>query len=41
MTKRKMNLAVFGGKLLPQVLFQPRIEPWHELRAKQGTLPPD
>jgi len=41
MTKREMNLAVFEGKSLPQVFFQPRIEPWYELHAKQGTLPPD
>jgi hypothetical protein len=28
MTKKEMNLAVFAGRPLPRVFFQPRLEPW-------------
>ncbi len=39
MTKREMNLRIFEGKPVPQVFFQPRIEPWFELHKLKGTLP--
>ena len=39
MTFREMTLAVFEGRRVPHVLFQPRIEPWLELHERQGTLP--
>lgn len=40
MTLREMNLAVFQGKPIPHVLFQPRIEPWHAWHEKFGKTPP-
>jgi len=39
MTFREMNLAVFEGKAIPQVFFQPRIEPWFEWHRMLGALP--
>ncbi len=39
MTKKEMNLRVFEGKSIPQVLFQPRLEPWFVWHRQFGLLP--
>lgn len=39
MTKREMNIRVFAGKEIPRVFFQPRLEPWYDLRKERGELP--
>jgi len=39
MAFREMNLAVFEGKAIPQVFFQPRIEPWFEWHRIFGRVP--
>lgn len=39
MSFREMNLRVFQGQAIPQVLFQPRIEPWYDWHQKVGQLP--
>lgn len=39
MNFREMNLAVFEGKPIPHVLFQPRIEPWFAWHRTFGKLP--
>ncbi len=39
MTFREMTLAVFEGRPVPHVLFQPRFEPWFDLHDRLGTLP--
>jgi hypothetical protein len=41
MTYREMNLRVFQRKPIPQILFQPRIEPWFDLHRRKGDLPKD
>jgi hypothetical protein len=40
LTKRELNLRVFQGKAVPQVLFQPRMEPWYAWHKEFGKLPP-
>ena len=40
MTLREMNLAVFRGKPLPHVFFQPRFEPWYHWHRQFGKMPP-
>jgi hypothetical protein len=39
MTFREMNLRVFRREPIPQVLFQPRFEPWFRLQRDRGTVP--
>ncbi|MBN2294113.1 MAG: hypothetical protein JXM70_16925 [Pirellulales bacterium] len=39
MTFKQMNLRVFEGKLIPGVLFQPRLEPWFVWHRQFGLLP--
>ncbi len=39
MTKREQNLAVFEGKELSHVFFQPRMEPWYAWHREGGNLP--
>jgi len=39
MTKREMNIRVFEKREIPQVLFQPRIEPWYFWHKQFGRLP--
>ncbi len=39
MTKKEMNLRVFEGKSIPQVFFQPRLEPWFVWHRQFGLLP--
>ena len=39
MSLRQINLAVFAGKPLPHVFFQPRFEPWYDWQGKFGSLP--
>ena len=41
MTFRQMNLAVFQGRPLPGVFFQPRFEPWVAWHRQFDTLPPE
>ncbi len=39
MNLREMNLAIFSGAPVPQVLFQPRIEPWYAWHRDFGEMP--
>ncbi len=39
MTFKEMNLAIFQGKPLPHVFFQPRFEPWFDWHTQFGSLP--
>lgn len=39
MTKREMNLRVFQGSDIPEILFQPRIEPWYDWHRHFASLP--
>lgn len=39
MTKKELNLKVFEGKSIPDVLFQPRLEPWFVWHRQFGMLP--
>ncbi len=39
MTKRELNLRVFEGKEVPQILWQPRMEPWYAWHEQFGQLP--
>ncbi len=39
MTFADMNLAVFEGRELPHVLWQPRLEFWYLVNRERGTLP--
>lgn len=39
MNFREMNLAVFQGKPLPHVFFQPRFEPWYEWHTIFNCMP--
>lgn len=39
MTLKEMNVAIFEGKQIPHVLFQPRIEPWYEWHKQFNKLP--
>lgn len=39
MTFREMNLRVFEREKIPQVLFQPRIEPWYHWHKQFDLLP--
>lgn len=39
MTDRELNLAVFAGKPVDRVLFQPRIEPWFAWHRQFDGLP--
>lgn len=40
MNFREMNLAVFQGKPLPHVFFQPRFEPWYDWHKIFHNMPP-
>jgi hypothetical protein len=39
MTKREMNLKIFRGEELSEILFQPRMEPWFAWHKQFNTLP--
>ena len=39
-TFREMNRAIFEGKPVPHVLFQPRIEPWFDWHRLFNQMPP-
>lgn len=39
MTKKQMNLRVFEGKDIPQIFFQPRLEPWYAWHKHFNILP--
>lgn len=39
MTKREMNIRIFEGREIPQVFFQPRIEPWYYWHKQFWKLP--
>ena len=39
MTFREMNLRVFERQPIPQVFFQPRIEPWYQWHTRRKLLP--
>lgn len=39
LTKKEMNLRVFQGKDIPQVFFQPRLEPWFAWHKHFNVLP--
>lgn len=38
-TEKELNLAIFEGKSIPHVLFQPRLEPWFVWHWQFGLLP--
>jgi hypothetical protein len=40
LTFREMVLAIFRGQDPGRVLWQPRLEFWHQVNHKRGTLPP-
>ena len=39
LTKKQMNLRVFQGKEIPQIFFQPRLEPWYAWHKHFNVLP--
>ncbi len=39
MNRRELNVAVFEGRPIPHVFWQPRFEPWYWLNQRNGTMP--